>query len=80
MKDNKPIDSPQPQFKVGDRVLKNELTWQPNDFDAWGRGLGIGLVVEPPFPLDEGEVDVRWPKGRCFEYCAQLKKLDEEAP
>lgn len=30
--------------------------------------MGIGVVVEPPFRVDDiGEVDVRWPKGRCFE-------------
>ena len=54
--------------KPGDRVVKDPATWRPNDFDAWGRGVGIGVVVEPPFRVDDiGEVDVRWPKGRCFE-------------
>ena len=32
-----------------------------------GRGIGIGVVVEPPFVLDSDEVDVRWPGGQCFE-------------
>ena len=55
-------------FKVGDRVVKNERTWVVNDFDNWGRGIGVGVVVEPPFRVDDlGEVDVRWPHGRCFE-------------
>jgi hypothetical protein len=54
-------------FSVGDRVVKNPETWQPNDFDSWGRGEGIGEVVEPPFPLESDSVDVRWPAGRCFE-------------
>jgi hypothetical protein len=54
-------------FRVGDRVMKNLGTWQANDFDSWGRGQGVGVVVEPPFPLDPSEVDVRWSGGRCFE-------------
>ncbi len=61
-------------FRVGDRVMKNPATWQANDFDAWGRGQGqgVGIVVEPPFPLDPSEVDVRWSGGRCFEAVAGL--------
>ncbi len=59
-------------FQVGDRVVRNPATWEENAFDAWGRGQGVGLVVEPPFALEPGEVDVRWPAGRCFEKCAQL--------
>jgi enamine deaminase RidA (YjgF/YER057c/UK114 family) len=59
-------------FAVGDRVVRDPLTWQPNEFDAWGRGDGVGVVVDPPFPLDPGEVDVRWPGGRCFQDTAQL--------
>ncbi|SDU24400.1 hypothetical protein [Halopseudomonas salegens] len=61
-----------PVFKPGARVIKNPRTWQANDFDRWGRGVGIGEVVEPPFPLEPNEVDVRWPGGRCFEYSEQL--------
>jgi hypothetical protein len=59
-------------FKVGDRVVKNPATWQANDFDSWGRGEGVGVVVEPPFYLEETAVDVRWPAGRCFELVAGL--------
>lgn len=40
---------------------------EPNEFDSWGGGIRIGVVVEPPFVLDSDEVDVRWPGGRCFE-------------
>jgi hypothetical protein len=55
-------------FKVGDRVVKNPATWIANEFDAWGRGIGIGEVVEPPHLLDDLRmVDVRWPAGRCGE-------------
>jgi hypothetical protein len=56
------------EFKAGDRVVKNEKTWVVNAFDGWGRGIGIGVVVEPPFRVDDlGAVDVLWPHGRCFE-------------
>jgi len=65
---------------VGTRVIRNPATWQPNEFDSWGRGEGIGTVVEPPFPLDPTEVDVRWPTGRCFESLSGLQILDAVAP
>jgi hypothetical protein len=64
------------QFNIGDKVVKNEETWEPNDFDGWGRGIGVGIIVEPPFEMDEGEVDVRWPNGRCFELTRQLRKVN----
>jgi len=59
-------------FEVGDRVVCNPATWEPNDFDSWGRGVGVGVVVEPPFPLGPDEADVRWPRGRCFEWVRGL--------
>lgn len=62
-------------FKIGDKVIKNENTWEPNDFDSWGRGIGIGIVVEPPFEMEEEAVDVRWDGGRCFEFTNQLVKI-----
>jgi len=62
-------------FQIGDKVIKNEKTWIPSDFDNWGRGEGIGVIIKPPFELDEGEVDVMWNGGRCFEYTRELKKI-----
>lgn len=60
-------------FQSGDRVVKNPDTWEPNAFDAWGRGEGVGVVVDPPFQVDDLKlVDVRWPAGRCFEPLAGL--------
>lgn len=60
-------------FRAGDKVVKRPETWAPNDFDRWGRGQGVGVVVEPPFTVDGvGYVDVRWPAGRCFEAVAGL--------
>jgi len=60
------------QFKVGVYVKKNPDTWEPNEFDSWGRGEGIGQVVEPPFEMEFFQIDVRWPGGRCFENVDQL--------
>ena len=65
------------KFTVGDYVKKNPGTWIPNDFDSWGRGVGIGEVVKPPFEMEEHEVDVRWPGGRCFENIDQLLPADK---
>ena len=60
-------------FRPGDRVARNPATWTPNDFDGWGRGVGVGVVAEPPFAVDDLDlVDVRWPAGRCFEAVAGL--------
>ena len=61
-----------PKFHIGDHVIKNPTTWQANHFDSWSRGIGVGVVVEPPFSLDSDEVDVRWPAGRCFEWTSGL--------
>jgi len=63
------------ELNVGDRVIKNEQTWIPTEFDSWGRGEGIGVIVEPPFGLNDNEVDVRWVSGRCFEFKNQLIKV-----
>lgn len=65
-------------FEVGNRVVRNPATWQPNDFDSWGRGVGVGVVVEPPFALDPDDVDVHWPGGRCFESVGQLLPVPVE--
>ena len=67
------------RFKVRDKVVRNPITWKPNDFDAWGRGVGVGQVVEPPYELDDNEVDVRWPDGRCFEDAEGLLHASQES-
>ncbi len=64
------------ELKVGDRVVKNPMTMIPNEFSLWGRGEGVGIVMESPFPMEYGSVDVRWPEGRCFESVIGLKKYD----
>jgi len=60
------------KFNIGDKVIKNEETWITNDFDGWGRGIGVGVVVEPPFYMNDDEVDIRWNGGRCFEFTEEL--------
>lgn len=59
-------------FKSGDRVVKNPETWTPSEFDGWGAGEGVGVVVEPPFILCVDQVDVVWPGGREFRMTAEL--------
>ncbi|HKE18553.1 MAG TPA: hypothetical protein VKB80_26930 [Kofleriaceae bacterium] len=60
------------KFSVGDKVVRNPATWVPNELDAWGRGRGVGVVIEPPLHTEDSAVDVRWPCGRCFEEVAGL--------
>ena len=63
-----------PEFRVGDRVVRNPATWVASEFDSWGRGVGVGVVVAPPFAGDDlNLVDVRWPAGRCFEAVRGLR-------
>jgi hypothetical protein len=69
---SEPTDGSDARLAVGDRVVKNPARWRPNAFDSWGRGQGVGVIVEPPFTLPPDEVDVRWPAGRCFESADQL--------
>lgn len=61
---------------TGTFVRKNPDTWEPNDFDSWGRGVGVGVVVEAPFDVSDLDiVDVRWPAGRCFEKVQGLQVI-----
>ena len=66
------------KYNVGDFVKKNPENWVKNDFDSWGRGIGVAVVVEPPFSMNDNEVDVRWLGGRCFEETNQLLPATEE--
>ncbi len=70
---------PATKLEIGDLVVKNPKTHVPNDFNWWGRGLGIGEVVEPPFEMEDWEADVRWPAGRCFEEARQLIKVGKKS-
>jgi hypothetical protein len=64
---------------VSDFVVKNPATGQPNDFDAWGRGQGGAVVVEPPLSLDPTELGVLRPAGRCFEAASGLMPAAPDA-
>ncbi len=64
-------------MKAGDKVVKDESNWIPNEFDSWGRGEGVGVIVEV---FDDGEfseltLDVRWPTGKCYENKNQIKVI-----
>ena len=60
------------RFEVGTRVVRSLETWKTNEFDSWGRGDGVGVVVEPPFTLAAHKVDIRWTSGSCFESTNQF--------
>lgn len=64
-------------FQPGSLVIKNPATWQPSEFDGWGAGVGVGIVVHPPFEMDDGTVDVVWPAGRCFQEVGELLEAPE---
>ena len=65
-----PLDGP---WRPGQRVVKNPARWVASDFDGWGRGQGVGIIVQAPYDVsDVNMVDVRWPGGRCFEAVDQL--------
>ncbi len=66
-------------IKVGDKVIKNPATWEAGAFDAWGAGIGIGVVVEPPFMLDSDMVDVRWSNGRAFQKIRELMRAPRDS-
>jgi len=44
--------------------------------DTFKQRLTESENFEPPFEMDEGEVDVRWPNGRSFEFTHQLRKVN----
>lgn len=54
-------------YEIGTYVKKNPKTWNVSEFDSWGRGVGVAIIVEPPFEMSDNEIDVRWLGGRCFE-------------
>ena len=60
------------QFKIGDRVRANPATWLPTEQDQFGRGVGIGIIVVPPFFLEPEFADVRWVGDRSFEHVSRL--------
>jgi thioredoxin reductase len=64
------------KLNIGDKVIKNDETWVKNHFDTWGRGVGVGIVVEPPFELNDDDIVISWGGEKCFDYISQLKKID----
>ena len=64
-------------FNPGDKVIRDPAGWVSSDFDAWGAGVGVGVVVEPPTSVGPSFVDVRWPSGRCFQLVSELLPADD---
>ena len=57
------------------KVFKKNKKGLAGKFKVVGQ-IGVGIIVKPPFEMDECEVDVRWPNGRCFEFTHQLRKVN----
>lgn len=66
-------------YAPGDRVVWNPARWSAGEFDAWGRGYGLGKVLAHPFDAAAPGVDVRWPCGRAFERFDQLRGIEHVA-
>lgn len=64
-------------FQLGDLVVKDPAGWVSSDFDKWGAGEGVGVVVPSPFGDIAGEVDVVWPAGRATQSIRSIKNVDE---
>ncbi|MCK9458170.1 MAG: hypothetical protein M0R80_00640 [Proteobacteria bacterium] len=60
-------------LEVGDFVVRNASNWTPSDFDAWGAGEGVGIILEI---IDSETIDVRWPGGRCYQRPDELIKKE----
>lgn len=58
---------------VGQLVRLRPECWREHGFNHWGRGLGVGIVVDPTFELSPVDCDVVWPAGRCWELSAELE-------
>ncbi len=66
-------------LEVGDKVVKNPETWIPSEFDAWGAGEGVGIIVEVNrVPGEDTLVDVRWPNGRAYQRPVELRQSHEQ--
>ena len=61
-------------FRLKDKVRRNPRTWRDLGRDAEWRD-GIGIVVEPAFPLDEFTVCVQWLKGKALERESELEMV-----
>jgi hypothetical protein len=58
---------------LGEKVIKNESNWLPNELDNWGRGVGIGFIDS--YPDNKGKVYVKWENGRSLESMDQIVKI-----
>jgi hypothetical protein len=54
-------------------VIKNPKIWIASDFDRWGSGEGVGLIVN----RHDDWVNVRWPTGRSGHNRNELLTIRE---
>lgn len=61
-----------------DKVIKNHDTLVENDFDSCCRDLGVDIIVEQPFSMDDNEIDVICNNVSCFETVDNVIKNEDK--
>lgn len=64
-------------YSTGTRVVKEERFWIESEFDFWGAGLGVGIIVNDEESLGGSYVDVKWPNGKAYQNINELKIYED---
>lgn len=61
------------KFEIGEKVIKDEKNWISNEFDSWGRGVGVGVIDSYSNNIEE--IYVKWINGRSLEKLDQIVRV-----